>query len=96
MRGYNARWSASPAGGTRHVYTSIAGDATVTGAGNCDVSALPCLETQAPSALHRAGGEPRHRHSWESKVRSLGSSVSVDRSDLLRFAAVTRWAVGQA
>ena len=31
----------------------------------------------------------------ESKVQSLGSSVSVDRSDLLRFAAVTRWAAGR-
>jgi hypothetical protein len=96
MRGYNARWSALSAGGTRHEYTSIAGDATVTGAGNRDVSALPCLETQPPSGLHRAAGEPRHRHSRESKVRSLGSSASVDRSDLLRFAVVTRWAVGQA
>jgi hypothetical protein len=34
-------------------------------------------------------------HSCESKVRSLGSAVSVNRSDLLRFAAVTRWAAGQ-
>jgi hypothetical protein len=78
------------------VYTSIAGDTTETGAGNCDVSALPRLETQPPSGLHRAAGEPRHRHSRESKVRSLGSSVSVDRSDLLRFAAVTKWAAGRA
>ena len=76
--------------------TSIAGDATETGAGNCAVSALPCLETQPPSGLHRAAGDPRLRHSRESKVRSLGSSVSVDRSDLLRFAAVTRWAAGRA
>ena len=76
--------------------TSIAGDATETGAGNCAVSALPRLETQPPSGLHRAVGDPRHRHSRESKVRSLGSSVSVDRSDLLRFAAVTRWAAGRA
>jgi NADPH:quinone reductase-like Zn-dependent oxidoreductase len=50
------------------VHTSIAGDATVTGAGNCDVRALPCLETQPPSGLHRAVGEPRLRHSRKSKV----------------------------
>ena len=42
------------------MYTSIVGDATVTGAGNCAVSALPCLETQPPSGLHRAVGDPRH------------------------------------
>ena len=42
------------------MYTSIAGDTTVTGAGNCAVSALPCLETQPPSGLHRAAGDPRH------------------------------------
>jgi hypothetical protein len=65
-------------------------------AGNCAVSALPRLETQPPSGLHRAVGDPRLRHSRESKVRSVGSSVSVDRSDLLRFAAVTRWTAGRA
>jgi hypothetical protein len=78
------------------VYTSIAGAATVTGAGNCDVSALPCLET----SYHLVCTEPQvirgFRHSRESKVRSLGNSVSVDRFDLLGFAAVTRWAAGQA
>ena len=47
MRGYNAACV--------HV---IAGDATETGAGNCAVSALPCLETQPPSGLHRAAGDP--------------------------------------
>jgi hypothetical protein len=78
------------------VYTSIAGDATETGAGNCAVSALPRLETQPPSGLHRAVGDPRHPSLTGIKVRSLGSSVSVDRSDLLRFAAVTRWAAGRA
>ena len=60
------------------------------------MSALPCLESKPPSGLHRAVGDPRLPHSRESKVRSLGSSVSVDRSDLLSFAAVTRWAAGQA
>jgi hypothetical protein len=34
--------------------------------------------------------------SSRSKIRSLDSSVSVDRSDLLRFAAVTKWAAGRA
>jgi hypothetical protein len=48
---------------------------------------LLCTE---PQVIHSI------RHSCESKVRSLGSSVSVDRSDLLRFATVTRWAVGRA
>jgi hypothetical protein len=78
------------------MYTSIAGDATETGAGNCAVSALPRLETQPPAGLHRAQVIRGIRHSRESKVRSLGSSVSVDRSDLLPFAAVTRWAAGRA
>jgi hypothetical protein len=79
------------------VYTSIAGDPTVTGAGNYAVSALPRLETQPPSGLHRAVGEPRGFVTHGNpRFRSLGSSVSVDRSDLLRFAAVTRWAAGRA
>jgi hypothetical protein len=78
------------------VYRSIAGDATVTGAGNCDVSALPCLETQPPSGLHRAAVNRGFVTHGNPRSRSLGSSVSVDRSDLLGFAAVTRWAAGQA
>jgi hypothetical protein len=77
------------------VCTSIVGDATMTGAGNCDVSALPCLETQPPSGLHSAASEPRLRHSCKFKVRSLGRAVSVDHFDLLRFAAVIRWAAGR-
>ena len=78
------------------MYRSIAGDATVTGASKCAVSALLCLETKPLSGLHRAAGDPRLGHSRVSQVSSLGSSVSVDRSDLLRFAAVTRWAAGRA
>jgi hypothetical protein len=42
--------------GTRHVYTSVARDVTETGAYTCAVSALPRLETQPPSGLHRAVG----------------------------------------
>jgi hypothetical protein len=83
--------------GTRHVHTSIAGYATVTGAGNCDVRALHCHAANPATVWSaQSRSEPRLRHSRKSKVRSLGSSVSVDRSDLLRFAAVTRWAAGRA
>jgi hypothetical protein len=43
MRGYNARCRHDQRA-ERAMYTSIAGDATETGAANCAVSALPRLE----------------------------------------------------
>jgi hypothetical protein len=94
MRGYNARCRHDQRA-ERGMYTSIAGDATETGAGNCAVSALPRLEPSHRLVCTEPWVIRSIRHSRESKVRSLGSSVSVDRSDLLRFVAVTRWAAGQ-
>jgi hypothetical protein len=42
MRGDNARWSAQPAGGTRYVYTSIAGDdSDRRGQLRCERTAMP-------------------------------------------------------